>query len=135
MTELTLARLKTEARIFIRQLSKTPIPTLYGVTDGKAVGTHVEAAFHNYLKAKYSYAYGSAALGIDFPELAVDVKVTSIKQPQSSCPFRDASQKVYGLGYNLLVFIYEKADDSKSRSALLDFKHAVFVSKEHTADY
>ena len=63
------------------------------------------------------------------------MKVTSVKQPQSSCPFKGASQKVYGLGYHLLVFVYEKADDNKAKSAHLSFLHAVFVAKECTADY
>ena len=92
MYELTLVQLKTEVRDFVREFSTTPIPILYGVTDGKAVGT-----YHKYLTDRYSYMPGSSASGIDLPELGVDIKATSIRQPQSSCPFRDASQKVYGL--------------------------------------
>ena len=53
--------------------------------------------------------------GIDAPELDVDIKVTSIKQPQSSCPFKSARPKRYGLGYNLLVFVYEKSDDHANK--------------------
>jgi hypothetical protein len=67
--------------------------------------------------------------------LAVDLKVTSIRQPQSSCPFKSASQKVYGLGYHLLVFVYEKKDNSRKKSARLIFHHAIFVDQKHTADY
>ena len=37
-----------------------------------------------------------------------DIKVTSIKQPQSSCPFKSAREKVYGLDYDLLLFFYVK---------------------------
>ncbi|MCU0518865.1 MAG: restriction endonuclease [Oscillatoria sp. Prado101] len=116
-------------------MSATSITNLYGITDGKAVGTYVEQAFHRYLVAQYSYTPGSSALGIDFPTLEVDLKVTSIRQPQSSCPFRDASQKVYGLGYHLLVFVYEKNDDSVLRAARLNFQHAIFVARERTGDY
>ena len=105
------------------------------LNDGKAVGTYVEQAFNNYLGKKYLYTPGSAASGIDFPELEVDLKVTSIRQPQSSCPFRDASQKVYGLGYNLLVFVYEKIDNRESRAASLNIQNAIFVAKERTGDY
>lgn len=96
MKELTLPFLKNEAAIFVKDLSITHISDLYGITDGKAVGTYVEQTFNKYLQTKYLYTPGSAASGIDFPELEVDLKVTSIRQPQSSCPFRDASQKVYG---------------------------------------
>ena len=113
----------------------TPIADLYGITDGKKVGTYVEVVFNQYLALKYLYTLGNAASGIDFPELEVDLKVTSIKQPQSSCPYRSASQKVYGLGYNLLVFAYEKSDEHQSRTTHLNFQHVVFVAREQTGDY
>ncbi|NEP38608.1 MAG: restriction endonuclease [Okeania sp. SIO2G4] len=135
MKELTLSLFKTEAAIFVRELTARPIFDLYGITDGKAIGTYVEQAFNKYLISKYLYTPGSAASGIDFPELEVDLKVTSIRQPQSSCPFRDASQKVYGLGYHLLVFVYEKIDNQELRAASLNFKSAIFVAKEKTGDY
>ncbi|MEA5575070.1 restriction endonuclease [Anabaena sp. UHCC 0451] len=135
MELLTLESLKTAARHFCLELSAVPIHNLYGVTDGKAVGTYVESAFNQYLSTRYEYTLGSAALGIDFPGLEVDLKVTSVRQPQSSCPFRNASQKVYGLGYNLLVFAYEKIDDHSSRNANLKFQNVVFVDKERTGDY
>ena len=116
------------------QLSAKLISELYGITDGKAVVTYIEQAFNRYLTAKYSYTPGSAAGGIDFPELEVDIKVTSIKQPQSSCPFRDASQKVYGLGYHIIEFAYEKIDDRESRAAVLNFQYAIFVERDRTGD-
>ena len=80
---------------------------------------------------------GSSAKGIDLPseDILTDIKVTSIKQPQSSCPFRDAKQKIFGLGYNLLVFVYDKTDDPATQTAILNFVSCSFVSKERTADY
>ena len=116
---LTVAALKQETKKFIAAFSKEH-PELFGITDGKAVGTYVEEKFNVYLGERYEYQSGNAAVGIDFPALEVDVKATSIRQPQSSCPFRSAEQKVYGLGYNLLVFVYEKerrwtAKDGSSR--------------------
>ncbi len=110
-------------------------PSLYGVTDGKAIGTYFEHRFRSYLRERYDFAEGNAASGIDFPDLEVDIKVTSIKQPQSSCPFKSARQKIYGLGYSLLVFVYEKTDDSHSSMGSLNILHAIFVSKERTADF
>lgn len=64
-----------------------------------------------------------------------DIKVTSIKQPQSSYPFKSAEQKIFGLGYNLLIFVYDKTDDQKTKTATLDFVSCSFVAKERTADY
>ena len=65
----------------------------------------------------------------------MDIKVTSTKQPQSSCPFQSASQKVFGLGYHLLVFIYEKSDSEARKTGNLNIQHAIFVEKERTADF
>lgn len=42
---------------------------------------------------------------------------------------------MYGLGYHLLVFVYEKTDDPKAISSILEFPHAIFVEKERTADF
>jgi restriction system protein len=66
--------------------------------------------------------------------LEVDLKVTSLRQPQSFCPFRDATQKIYGLGYHLLIFVYEKQDIATEKVAMLKILHTVFI-KEHTGDY
>jgi hypothetical protein len=65
----------------------------------------------------------------------VDIKVTSIRQPQSSCPFRSARQKVYGLGYHLLIFVYEKTDDSGQHTGRLNIVNTLFVDRTRTADY
>jgi YesN/AraC family two-component response regulator len=107
------------------------------VTDGKAVGTYIEHKFKNFLNEYYIVDNGNSAKGIDLPapEINTDIKVTSIKQPQSSSPFKDAKQKIYGLGYNLLVFVYEKTDNNKNKTAILDFKSCSFIEKERTADY
>ena len=133
--ELTIDQLGKEAAKFAEIETKYDEPTLYGVTDGKAVGTYLEHKFTAYLAENYSYQEGNSASGIDLPGLGVDIKVTSIKQPQSSCPFKSATQKVYGLGYSLLVFVYEKYDDHENRTGRLDMKHTIFVEKEATADY
>lgn len=134
-SQLTLSFLQTEASEFARWQSSRPIPGLFGATDGKAVGTHIEHQFQARLERKYSFEGGNSAKGIDFPSLGVDIKVTSIRQPQSSCPFRSARQKIYGLGYSLIVFAYDKHDDAKARAARLEIKHTVFVDKARTADF
>ena len=107
---LTVEALVKEAREFARRESRHSEPSLFGVTDGKAVGTYLEHKFQEALRRTYTYDKGCSAKGIDFPKLDVDIKVTSIRQPQSSCPFKSARQKVYGLGYSLLVFVYDKKD-------------------------
>jgi hypothetical protein len=133
--KLTIKALCKEANLFSAIQSRTPEKVLYGVTDGKAVGTYLEQKFREYLKNRYEFVEGNSANGIDFPELLVDMKVTSIKQPQSSCPFRSARQKVYGLGYSLIVFVYDKIDNARSKTATLNVLHTIFVKAEKTADF
>jgi len=132
---LNIQLLQDEAKIFSKLESQHSERSLFGVTDGKAIGTYLEHKFQAYLHQKYDYVSGSSAKGIDFPELLVDMKVTSIRQPQSSCPFKSARQKIFGLGYSLLVFVYEKTDDSLSSTGSLDIKHTIFVDSTRTADF
>ena len=135
--KLTIEKLKKEAKQFCLSESKIKNKDLFGVTDGKAVGTFVEHKFQQQLASKYEVEIGSSASGIDLPsaDILTDIKVTSIKQPQSSCPFKDAKQKIFGLGYNLLVFVYDKRDDPTTKTTTLDFVSCAFISKERTADY
>jgi len=123
------------AKTFANIQTKLPVPELYGVTDGKAVGTHIEKAFKAYLKETFLFEEGNSAKGIDFPSMAVDVKVTSVEQPQSSSPFKSARQKIFGLGYSLMVFVYDKKDDQSTETAVLDMRHTIFVESAKTADF
>ena len=135
LPDLTLSLLKASAALFAQELSGSPIRDLFGTTDGKAVGTYVEQKFRRYLEDRFSFIPGNAALGIDFPVLEVDLKATSIAQPQSSSPFKSARQKVYGLGYHLLIFVYDKRDDVTLGMARLDIKHVIFIDRSRTADW
>ena len=135
MQKLTVQLLKTEAKAFADRESGHKEKSLFGVTDGKAVGTYLEHKFQEALQKKYEYSRGSSAKGIDFPKLDIDIKVTSIRQPQSSCPFKSARQKIYGLGYSLLVFVYDKKDERKTRTATLDIKHVIFIESSQTGDF
>lgn len=133
--KLTVELLCEEANDFALQESKHFDPFLYGITDGKAIGTYLEHKFRRFLHERYDYVEGSSAKGIDFPELEVDMKVTRITQPQSSCPFKSARQKIYGLGYSLLVFVYDKTDDAENQTGTLNILHTTFVERHRTADY
>ncbi len=133
--DLTIELLRQEANNFSQAESQHNEPSLYGVTDGKAVGTYLEHKFQRYLHPKYIYEEGSSAKGIDFPGLEVDIKVTSVKQPQSSCPFKSARQKIFGLGYSLLVFVYKKSDDPQTKTGRLNILHTIFIEEHRTADY
>lgn len=135
MKLMNIDNLKKEAKHFCEIMKKENHESLIGKNDGKTVGTYIEHRFQTYISSKYKVEIGSSARGIDLPdkEINTDIKVTSITQPQSSCPFKNARQKVYGLGYNLLVFVYEKKDTSTR--CTLDFKYCTFIEQSRTADY
>ena len=132
---LTVDLLCAEAQAFSDIESTHPEPSLFGVTDGKAVGTYLEHKFRVFLLQRYEFVLGNSASGADFPGLGVDMKVTSMRQPQSSCPFKSARQKIYGLGYGLIVFVYDKADDPAGRTAVLRMTDTVFVELQRTGDF
>ena len=132
---LSIENLITEAKIFCESMTEKNHRDLIGVTDGKAVGTYVEREFKNYLCSRYVLTVGNSAKGIDLPDehISTDIKVTSVTQPQSSCPFESARQKIFGLGYNLLIFVYDKRDSADK--CALQFVHCAFVEKQCTGDF
>lgn len=132
---LTIESLQHEAGAFARAESARSEKSLFSVNDGKTIGTWLEARFRAWLDARYLAQGGNAALGIDLPSLNVDIKSTSVRQPQSSCPFHSARQKVFGLGYSLLVFVYEKTDDTRRKTARLEIQHVIFIDAAATGDF
>jgi hypothetical protein len=131
---LTIEMLVKEAEQFCISMSQIRHESIVGVTDGKAIGTYIEQEFKKLLALKYTVTIGSAAFGIDLPdpEMNTDIKTTFITQPQSSCPFKNPRQKIFGLGYNLLLFVYQKSDNQEQN---LQFLHARFIDKTRSADY
>lgn len=135
MEKLTLKSLVASAKEFCLQESGVYKKELFAVTDGKAVGTFVEHDFQQFLAERFDMDLGNSASGLDLPSVNTDIKVTSIRQPQSSCPFKDSKQKIFGLGYNLIVFVYEKFDDNKRKKGMLNFLSCTLIEAERTADY
>ncbi len=132
---LNIAELQIAAKRFCERENGLYRVELFGVTDGKAIGTFVEHLFQNYLGEQYELTAGNSANGLDLPSINTDIKVTSIRQPQSSCPFKDSKQKIYGLGYNLIVFVYQKEDNAKIQQGCLHFLSCSFIESSRTADY
>ena len=132
---LTTALLRAEATGFATAESAHAEPALYGRNDGKAIGTYIEQKFRAYLASRFAFTVGNSASGIDFPSLNVDVKTTSSAKPQSSCPYKSARQKFLGLGYDLLVFVYDKLDDASTKTATLTFSSVFFIEAPYTGDY
>lgn len=96
MKKLTIESLIKEAKRFCKQISGVHKTELFGITDGKAIGTYIEHLFQNFLSENYDLQKGNSAIGLDLPSISTDIKVTSIRQPQSSCPFKSSHQKILG---------------------------------------
>ena len=76
---LTTEALIVEAKRFCALNSGVYKSELFGVTDGKAVGTFVEHLFQQFLEERYEITIGNSANGLDLPSVNTDIKVTSIK--------------------------------------------------------
>ena len=135
MKILTQKGLCQAAKEFCQAYNGVYTKEIFGITDGKAIGTYVEHLFKAFLNEKYGIVEGSSASGIDLPHENTDIKVTSIIQPQSSCPYRNSRQKIYGLGYNILLFVYRKEDNIRLKKGALYFVNSSFIKSERTADY
>jgi len=136
MAEQSLDSFFEAVRHFAKDFSSRTHNSLRGVTDGKAVGTYIEHEFQTFLidtKTIGPEDLGSSAKGIDLPRLNIDIKVTSIKQPQSSSPFRSFKQKIEGLGYSLVLFVYKKTDTAAE--CFLPLVAVRFIPAHRTADF
>lgn len=121
-------------RDFCADVTQRKIAELFQVTDGKKIGTYIERECKSYLEQRTGLTMeGSAALGKDLPLFNIDIKTTSAVQPQSSSPYRSLDEKIFGLPYNVLLFIYRKED--KEGYARLEILRCCYVPKELTGDY
>jgi len=135
LMKLTKNLLIKEAEYFCARANSIDHPELLGINDGKTIGTYIEHEFKKHLLNKYDFKLGSSSMGVDFPDedINTDLKVTSLNKPQNSCPFLDIRQKIYGLGYNLLLFLYEK--NEKEGKCYLFFDSCTFIDADETGDY
>ena len=62
---LNITELQIAAKKFCEKESGRYRTELFGVTDGKAVGTFVEHLFQEYLEQQYDMTVGSSANGLD----------------------------------------------------------------------
>ncbi len=136
MSDQSLDKFFEAVRHFAKDFSNRSHNSLRGLTDGKAVGTYIEHEFQSFLINTHVVKpqdIGSSAKGIDLPNLSIDIKVTSIRQPQSSSSFKSFKQKIEGLGYNLVLFVYQKTDTATE--CFLPLVAVRFIPAHRTADF
>src|SRR5713101_1154310 len=78
---LTIQKLQSEATAFARGESAYPEPTLYGVTDGKAVGNYLEHKFQAHLNRGISRPPSASAACLKTTRTAT----TSSPSSRSAC--------------------------------------------------
>lgn len=71
---LTIDALRSAASEFAGGESGHLELSLYGVTDGKAVGTYLEQKSREFLRSRFEFEAGNAARGIELPGLGLDNK-------------------------------------------------------------
>ena len=70
----------------------------------------------------------------DYREFIFDDKINLIYSKENSKGKTTLLRAIlFGLGYNILVFVYDKKDTANS--CTLDFKYCTFIDKSRTADY
>ena len=104
-------------------------------TDGKSLGTYIEKL----VKAEISRILnvpitGSSAVGVDIPELSLNTKATSDRQPQSSEPFDSPYDRVLGAKFDILVCIYNGKEFFTAESAPLRILTAQYLEQTEIAD-
>lgn len=78
----------------------------------KTRSTLIEEKFKTFLSDNLDFEIeGNSALGVDLPIFNTDIKCTSISRPQSSSPYISINEKLFGVDYNILLFVYSIDDD------------------------
>ena len=123
-----------QAALFGKAFESVDHPSLRGMNDGKTIGTYIERSFKESLAEAgiIEAIEGNIAKGIDLPSFDLDIKVTSQRKPQSSSPFGSFKQKIEGLGYSLLLFVYDKEDE---RDRNVSFTAIRYIPAELTGDF
>ena len=134
--KLTNDILISEAKTFCLREATYDNPELYVISDNATTNHYIKRKFFEHLNELYNFDYQTDK-GISFPEkdINTNILVVSKEKPESMCVFKNAMQKIYGLGFNVILFIYEKEDNHDQKASRISFKKCAFIEKERTADY
>lgn len=100
----------------------------------KRIGTYFEKELRDWFETKHGLVSdGSVAQGIDLPAFNLDVKTTSNRQPQSSSPFDDPGERITGVDYNILLFVYDK--QSVEGGNRFEIVSCAYIPRERASDY
>lgn len=118
---------------FCEEMETRTVPSDESSTS-KQIGTYFEEELREWFAEHEGIiSEGSVAKGLDLPLFDIDVKTTSVARPQSSSPFDDPGERITGVDYNILLFVYDKSATESGNQ--FDIVSCVYIPKERTGDH
>ncbi|XHR27377.1 MAG: hypothetical protein ACFUZC_15690 [Chthoniobacteraceae bacterium] len=134
LSPITCDQLKTEAAAFAQAHTRHSEPALVGL-DFPVVEAYYLLRFKRELARRYELPEDPEEDGIAFPDIKVDVKFVNDRLNDSFCPMISRLQKVKGLGYDVLLFVYHQESDFAAGTVWLEIRRAIWVENYRTADW
>ncbi|PSQ58470.1 MAG: hypothetical protein BRD23_06785 [Halobacteriales archaeon SW_9_67_25] len=132
-SELNLRNYLDSVAEFCAEMESRTVPEDKSGTS-KQIGTYFEKELRDWFEEKHGLvSEGSVAEDIDLPAFNLDVKTTSNRQPQSSSTFDDPGERIVGVDYNILLFVYDK--QSVDGGNKFEIKTCAYIPKERASDY
>lgn len=132
-SELDLRNYLDSVAEFCAEMESRTVPEDKSGTS-KQIGTYFEKKLRDWFENIHGLvSEGSVAEDIDLPAFNLDVKTTSNRQPQSSSTFDDPGERIVGVDYNILLFIYHK--QSVDGGNKFQIKTCAYIPKERASDY
>ena len=132
-SELNLRNYLDSVAEFCAEMESRTVPPDKSGTS-KQIGTYFEKELRDWFEDKHGLVSdGSVAEDIDLPAFNLDVKTTSNRQPQSSSTFDDPGERIVGVDYNILLFVYDK--QSVDGGNKFEIKTCAYIPKERASDY
>ena len=85
LPDLTIETLCAEAAKFSQAESRYNEPTLFGVTDGKAIGTYLEQKFRRFLQTQYQFIAGNSAIAPAFVRKTSPIRIGARRSFKGVC--------------------------------------------------
>lgn len=131
--ELDLRNYLDSVKEFCAEIESRTVPEDKSGTS-KEIGTYFEKELRDWFEEKHGLvSEGSVAQDIDLPAFNLDVKTTSNRKPQSSSTFDDPGERIVGVDYNILLFVYDKQSVNGGNN--FEIKTCAYIPKERASDY
>lgn len=104
------------------------------ISGSKGIGTYFEEELRDWFEENHGFvSEGSVGIYVDLPVFNVDVRATSNSQPQSSSKAVDPGERLVGVDYNILLFVYDR--EKVGDGSHFEIVSCVYIPKENAADH